>query len=169
MATDRGELTQLLGQLGQVGQQPDRALLDQVKAHGRAAVRPLIQMAVDEQLHHADSTSPEVWAPVHAVQILGELGSAEAIEPLLPLFDQLNDDALAQILPQAFGGIGAPAVAPLRTLLFDRTRDVWARVRVAESLGEIGRRHPETHSEVTSTLVARLDPAESQEPDDECL
>lgn len=169
VATDSGKLTQLLGQLCQVGQQPDRALLDRVKAHGQAAVRPLIQMAVDEKLHHADSTSPEVWAPLHAIQILGELGSAEAIEPLLPLFDQLNDDALAEILPQAFGGIGAPAVAPLRTVLVDRARDVWPRVRAAESLGEIGRRHPETRAEVTSALIARLDPAESQVPDDECL
>ena len=169
VATDGDELARLLGQLCQVGQQPDRALLDQVKAYGQAAVRPLIQMAVDEKLHHADSTSPEVWAPLHAVQILGELGSVEAVDPLLLLFDQPNDDALADLLPQAFGGIGAPAVAPLRTLLFDRARDIWARVQVAASLGEIGQRHPETHAEVTSALVARLDPAESQEPDDECL
>lgn len=169
VASDSGELTQLLGQLCHVGQDPDRALLDRIKAHGQAAVRPLIEMAVDEKLHHADSKSPEVWAPLHAIEILGELGSAEAIEPLLPLLGQLSDDALAQVLPRAFGGIGAPAVAPLRALLFDRARDVWARVRAARSLGEIGRRHPETRAEVTSALVARLDPAESQVPDDECL
>src|SRR6188508_2378651 len=60
VATDSDELARLLGQLCQVGQQPDRALLDRVKAYGQAAVRPLIQMAVDEKLHHADSTSPEV-------------------------------------------------------------------------------------------------------------
>jgi tetratricopeptide (TPR) repeat protein len=166
---DTSDLNQVLGELCQAGQQPDRALLDRVKAHGQVVVRPLIQMAVDEKLHGADSSSSEVWAPLHAIQILGELGSFEAIEPLLPLFDRVDDDALAQILPQAFGGIGAPAVAPLRAILFDRARDTWARVRAAGCLGEIGRRHPETHSEVTSTLVARLDPAESQVPDDECV
>jgi tetratricopeptide (TPR) repeat protein len=164
-----GDLNQVLGELCQAGQQPDRALLDRVKAHGQAAVHPLIQIAVDEKLHGADSTSAAVWAPLHAIQILGELGSVEAIEPLLPLIDQVDDDWLAQTLPQAFGGIGAPAVAPMRAILFDRARDVWARVRAAKSLGEIGRRHPETRSEVTSTLVARLDPAESRVPDDECL
>ncbi|MCC6177191.1 MAG: SEC-C domain-containing protein [Chloroflexi bacterium] len=167
--TGTGDLNRSLGQLCQAGQHPDQSLLERIKAHGEAAVHPLIQLAVDEKLHGADSSNPEVWAPLHAIQILGELGSVEAIEPLLPLFDRVNDDSLAQMIPQAFGGIGAPAVAPLRTLLFDRARDIWARVRAAQSLGEIGRRQPETRSEVTSTLVARLDPAESRVPDDECL
>jgi tetratricopeptide (TPR) repeat protein len=164
-----GELSQSLDELRQAGQTPDRALLDRVKAHGRAAVRPLIEMAVDEELHNADSDSAEVWAPLHAIQLLGELGAAEAVEPLLPLFGRVDDDYLAEALPDAFGGLGASAVAPLRALLFDRTQDVWARVRVAESLGKIGQRHPETRPDVVSTLVARLDPTESQVPDDEIL
>src|SRR4051794_26593069 len=169
MATDTGDLSQLLGQLRQAGQKPGRTLLDRVKAHGQATVRPLIEMAVDEKLHNADSDSPEVWAPVHATQLLGELGAPEAIEPLLPLFDWVDDDYLAETLPEAFGGIGAPAVAPLRALLFDRGKNVWARARAAESLGKIGQGHPETRSDVVSALVACLDPVESQVPEDELL
>src|SRR5262245_37917210 len=107
-----GDLSQLLGELRQAGQKPGRTLLDRVKAHGQAARRPLIEMAVDEKLHTADSDSPEVWAPLHAIQLLGQLGASEAIEPLLPLFNWVDDDYLAQTLPEAFGGIGAPAVAP---------------------------------------------------------
>jgi hypothetical protein len=159
----------LLGELRQAGQAPDRSLLDRVKAHGQAAVRPLIEMATDEELHNAESERPEVWAPLHAIQLLGELGATEAIAPLLPFFDRVNDDYLAQTLPDAFGGIGAPAVVALRALLFDRSKDVWARIRVAESLGKIGQRHPETRSEVVSTLVARLDPVQSRVPADELL
>lgn len=169
MVPGASDLNQLLGELRRVGRQPDRALLDRVKAHGQAAVRPLIEMAIDEQLNNAPSDSPEVWAPLHAVELLGELGAPEAVEPLLQLFDRVDDDYLAQMLPEAFGGIGAPGIAPLRALLFDRSRDVWARVRATESLGKIGQRHPETRSEVTSAVVARLDPAESQVPEDEIL
>jgi hypothetical protein len=166
---DDAGLNRLLGELRKAGRKPDRALLDRVEAYGRAVVQPLIDMAVDEELHNADSKAPEVWAPLHAIQILGELGASEAIEPLLPLFDWVDDDALAETLPEAFGGIGAPAVAPLRALLFDRGRDVWARVRATEGLGQIGQRHLETRSEVVSALVARLDPNESQLPEDEIL
>jgi HEAT repeat protein len=161
MVPGKGDLSHLLGELRQAGQEPDRVLLDRVKAHGQAALRPLIEMAVDEKLHNADSGSPEVWAPLHAIQLLGELGAPEAIEPLLPLFNWVDDDYLAQTLPEAFGGIGAPAVAPLRTLLFDRGKNIWARTRAAESLGKIGQGHPERRSDVVSPLVARLDPAES--------
>src|SRR5438067_1226840 len=166
-ASDTGALSQLLGELRQAGQKPGRTLLDRVKAHGQATVRPLIEMVVDEKLHNADSDSPQVWAPLHAIQLLGELGAPEAIEPLLPLFDWVDDDYLAETLPEAFGGIGTPAVAPLRAVLFDRGKNVWARVRVAESLGKIGQGHPETRSDVVSALVARLDPAESRVPEDE--
>src|SRR5207245_2249066 len=60
-------------------------------------------------------------------------------------------------------------LAPLRAFLFDRDKNVWARSRAAESLGKMGQRHPETRSEVVSALVARLDPDQSQVPEDEIL
>ncbi len=169
MGTNTGDLKKLLAELRQAGQKPDRVLLDRVKAYGQGAVRPLIEMAVDKKLHSADSNSPEVWALLHAIQLLGELGASEAVEPLLPPFDWVDDDYLAQTLPEAFGGIGAPAVEPLRALLFDRTKDVFARARAAESLSKIGQRHHETRAVVVSSLVARLDPVESQSPKDEIL
>ncbi|MCL5962263.1 MAG: tetratricopeptide repeat protein, partial [Chloroflexi bacterium] len=169
MGTYTSDLNQLLAELRQAVRKPDRALLDRIRAYGQGAVRPLIEMAVDEDLHNADSKSPEVWAPLHAIQLLGELGASEAIEPLLPLFDRVDDDYLAQTLPEAFGGIGAPAVGPLRALLFDRSKDIFARARAAEGLSKIGQLHHETRSDVVNALVARLDPVESQSPKDEIL
>ena len=166
---DTSDLGELLGELRQAGQTPDQTLLERIKQHGQAAVRPLLELAVDEELNNAESDRPEVWAPLHAIQLLGDLGAAEAVEPLLPFFDWVEDDYLAETLPGAFGGIGAPAVLPLRGLLFDRSHDVWARVRVADSLGEIAKRHPATRFDVVSALVARLDPAESQVPEDEIV
>ncbi|MDO8670721.1 MAG: DUF1186 domain-containing protein [Dehalococcoidia bacterium] len=163
------DLPRLLHQLRLVGQDPDRALLDSVKSFGQASVRSLIEIAIDDRLLNTDYDSPEAWAPLHAIQLLGELGASEAVEPLLPLFDSIDDSWLAETLPVAYGGFGAPALAPLRSLLFDRTKLVWARVRAAESLGNVGQRHPETRSDVVNLLVARLDPAESQTHEDESL
>lgn len=163
------DLKQLLAELRRGGRKPNRILLDRIKSYGQDAVHPLIGLAVDEKLHTADSNSPEVWAPLHAIRLLGKLGASEAIEPLLPLFEWVDDDYLAETLSEAFGGIGSPAVEPLRTLLFDRTKDVFARVRAAEALSKIGQRHRETRSVVVNALVARLDPVESQSPRDEIL
>jgi len=152
---------EVLAELRQAGQDPDQALLDRVKALGPAAVRPLIEMATDESLHGAETESPEVWAPLHAIQILGELGAAEAVEPLLPLLAQ-DDEWLDELLPECLGRIGRPALASLRVYLFDRTHDVWARERAAGALTKIVQHHPELRSDVVDALVARLDPAETQ-------
>ena len=157
-----------LWRLRQAGQHPERSLLAQVKALGPAVVGPLVEMATDRQLHEAGTGSPEVWAPLHAIRLLGELGAPEAVEPLLPLF-AWDDDWLAEALPECFGQIGRAALAPLRVLLFDRTQDSWTAGRAAAGLRQIAERHPELRSEAVAALIARLDPEESQTPDDEMV
>jgi tetratricopeptide (TPR) repeat protein len=165
---DTNSVNEALAQLRQAGQHPDPALLERVKALGPAAVGPLIEMATDESLHGAETESPEVWAPLHAIEILGELAAAEAVEPLLSLLAS-EDEWLDQLLPECLGRIGAPALPPLHAYLFDRSHDVWARSRAAAALKQMAQRHPDLHADVVDALVARLDPAETQEPDDEKL
>jgi tetratricopeptide (TPR) repeat protein len=169
MELDASDLKQLLARLRQAGQHPDQGLLDQIKALGPAAAGPLVEIATDEKLHYADQESPEVWAPLHAVRLLGELEAAEAVEPLLPLFG-MDDDWLAEALPEAFGRIGRPALQPLRELLFDRTQDeIWAAGRAATGLRKIAEHHPELRADAVAALVDRLDPKETRVPDDETL
>jgi tetratricopeptide (TPR) repeat protein len=157
-----------LSRLRQAGQHPERSLLAQVKALGPAVVGPLVEMATDRRLHEAEAGSPDVWAPLHAIRLLGELGAPEAVEPLLPLF-AWDDDWLAEALPECFGRIGGPALGPLRGLLFDRTQDRWTAGRAAAGLRQIAERHPELRAEAVAALVARLDPEESRTPDDETV
>ena len=163
-----GDPNALLARLRQAGQHPAQSLLAQVKALGPAVVGPLVEMATDRRLHEAEAASPDVWAPLHAIRLLGELGAPEAVEPLLPLF-AWDDDWLAEALPECFGRIGGPALGPLRGLLFDRGHDQWAAGRAAAGLRQIAERHPELRAEVVAALVARLDPKESRTPDDETV
>jgi hypothetical protein len=165
---DPNDVNEVLAELRQAGQHPDQALLDRVKALGPAAVGPLIAMATDASLYEAETENPEVWAPLHAVQILSELEVAEAVEPLLPLLAS-DDEWLDQLLPECLGRIGAPALPPLRAYLFDRAHDVWARSRAAEALKQMAQHHPDLRTDVVAALVACLDPAETQAPDDERL
>ncbi len=158
----------LLEELRQAGEEPAPALLDHIKALGSAAVQPLIALATDEALHNADAEDPEGWAPLHAIELLGELGAAEAVEPLLPLLGW-HDDALLELLPQALGRIGQPAVAPLRALLSDRDQDMWARESAAAALAQIAQQHPDTRDEVVAILVKALDAAEPHTPARETL
>jgi len=49
-------------------------------------IAELITMLADESLRNAESTGDEMWAPIHAWRILGQLRAAEAIPARL---DQL--------------------------------------------------------------------------------
>jgi hypothetical protein len=160
------EQERLLRELREAGQSPDAALFDQVRVLGPAVVPALIAMATDEQLHYAGEDAPEVWAPLHAIQLLGELEAAEAVEPLLPLLTW-DDDWLEERLPDTLGRIGQPALAPLRALLGDRTQSLWTRARAARGLARAANHHPELRAEAVDALVAQLDPAETRVPVDE--
>jgi hypothetical protein len=69
-------------------------------------------MACDAALNQADSTSSEVWAPMHAWRALGQMRAEEAVLPLLALLRAAEDDeaagdeAAGEELPAVFGMIG---------------------------------------------------------------
>ncbi len=85
----------------------------------------LIRMALDEELHWADSESKQVWAPIHAWRALGQLRAEAAVEPLLHLFrriDEDNDDWVGEELPQVYGMIGPAAIPALAVCLADESQ-----------------------------------------------
>src|SRR5215212_1283956 len=100
-ATDGEALVRLLTQAGQ--QLPAR-LKERILAFGPSVIPPLVAILKDETLA-ADDAPGEGWAPIHAVELLGELKAAEAIEPLLRVLVReewgtyLHDGAL-QALPR---------------------------------------------------------------------
>lgn len=49
----------------------------------REHIGDLIRMACDAGLNQAESTSGEVWAPMHAWRALGQMRAEEAVVPLL--------------------------------------------------------------------------------------
>jgi tetratricopeptide (TPR) repeat protein len=155
-------------ELIQAGQQLDPTRIDRVESLGPAVAPALIEMAVDEALHHAESDNPAVWAPIHAIHILGDMKSAEAVEPLLSLLTW-DDYELGEFVEEALGKIGRPALQPLRALLFDRSQAGSTRNQAACGLEQIGKFHPELRVEVVEALAARLAAAETQTPEDEGL
>ena len=66
-------------------------------------VPDLIRMATDMDLNRSPLHNLEVWAPLHAWRTLGQLRAKEATEPLVRLFEQLEDDDwLPSDLPVVF-------------------------------------------------------------------
>jgi hypothetical protein len=154
------DIEELLAELRQAGETPDQALLDRIEEQGSAVVQPLVAMALEAETAVVDAESPEAWAPLHAVRLLGTLTPPEAVEPLLPLLAS-DWDWLVEDLMKTLGRVGEPAVEPLRSMLFDRSHGMWTRAHAGDALGEIGQVHPELRGEVVATLRRRLVPEET--------
>lgn len=134
---------------------------------GREQVPDLIRMATDPDLNWADSESAEVWAPIHAWRALGQLRAEEAIEPLLGLFEELDDsDWLTEDMPEVFGLLGPPAIPALATFLADKRHGLWPRVTASDSLEHISTQHPEARDACAAALARQL---EAFRQDDETL
>ena len=125
---------------------------------GSEQIPDLIRMATDEELRWADSESLEVWAPIHAWRTLGTLHAEAAIEPLLPLLkdiDENDDDWVQEELPEVYGRIGPAAIPALAAYMADTTHHLWARVAVVDSLEKIAKMHPESRDECARHKHAR--------------
>ena len=123
-------------------------------------VPDLIRMALDEELSTSDSDSAEVWAPLHAWRALGQLGAAEAVQPLLSLMHRVDDDGddwVGEDLPIVFGLIGPAAIPALADYLSDHDHGLWARIAVLVGLNEIAKRHPEVRADCAAVIVRALE------------
>ncbi len=115
-------------------------------------VPSLLELVADETLNHADAESKDVWVPLHAWRTLGQIGSREAVAPLIALFDQyVEDDWALSELPIVMGKIGESAIAPLSNYLNETHHDEFARAMSADSLLEIVKHYPTCREQVIQT------------------
>ncbi len=131
---------------------------------GPEHVPDLIRMALDE----AALDDPATWAPIHAWRALGQLRAEEAIEPLIQLFqdiDDFDDDWVMEEMPSVFALIGPAAIPALADYVLDTSHGTWARVAATRSLKEIGTDHPNVRSACISVLTAALERFEALEPE----
>src|SRR6476620_8744908 len=102
-------------QLRREGLRPSEQLARSITKAGSAAVEPLLALATQIELLHEEE--PECFGPLHALRLLGELGSLEIVAPLLrqfPISLEYEDEKVPQIwadeVPQIIGRLGKPAV-----------------------------------------------------------
>lgn len=132
---------------------------------GPEQVPELIRLAADSVLNWSDSESREVWAPLHAWRALGQLQAAEAIEPLIGLFDELEDpDWFNEDMPEVFGQIGPVAIPALAAFLAEPAHELFARITASTSIEAIGKRHPEARAEAIAVLTRQLDHRQRNDP-----
>ncbi len=133
-----------------------------------AAVEPLITILADNKLR--DPSGPGGgFGPVHAAVLLGRLGSARAVEPLLDtLATTFPPDALYIAVSQALSPLGAalpsPILARLPTAVGTYRQELWyllagAKVRDARIFDQLLQAFAEQPEEGTMRLAEYGDPA----------
>lgn len=121
-------------------------------------VPELVRMATDPALARAPSNSDEVWGPVHAWRVLGQLRAPEAVEPLLAVVRaQADDDWVSADLPEVLARIGSAALPGLAAMLQDRTVGQDARMTAASGLARLAQREDEHRAAVVDLLAGALD------------
>jgi len=129
--------------------------------HGfsQAHIPELITMLTDEDLWYAESTSDEVWAPIHAWRVLGQLQAVDAIPVLLDQLYRIDDDDndwVGEEFPDVFAMIGISAIPSITQYLAEAEHGLFARVCAAHSLANIGKRHADARQSCLTSLEDQL-------------
>jgi hypothetical protein len=136
---------------------------------GPEHVPELIRLLQDEELAGGDPESPEVYAQVHAWRALGQLRAESAIEPLLELLSQQEDDEtwsdwVTEEVPAVLGMIGPVARPAAAARLEQRGELKRVPTYYSQALTEIALRHPEVRQEVIGHLTRALEAAPQNDP-----
>jgi HEAT repeat protein len=135
----------LIEELFEQGQQkwkPEQLALCQ--AHREEAIHALIELVADEDLQLEDAPA-EGYAPIHAVELLGELQAVEAIRPLIDIVADVEPDAIIRDAAiYALIKIGPPACEPVLTLM-RYSQILEAKLALAQVVSEIGQRDEQAY------------------------
>jgi hypothetical protein len=149
-------------QLRREGLRPSEQLVRAITKAGSAAISPLLALATDTELMHEEA--PDCFAPLHALRLLGEVGTVEIIEPLLrqfPISLDYDEEELPQLWvresTQIIGHLGAPAIDPLWQIIDDEEWNIDARSGALNALDYVTAMAPETHDTIIAGLRERLE------------
>ena len=126
----------------------------------------LVRMVLDDDLNERDETDPAVWAPLHALKVLGVLGPVEAAEPLTECLD-MDDEWFDEELPKVYAAIGPESIPVLRAYLYDVAHEPRARSVASECLAAIAQQHAEAYAEIVDLLTAFLGRPEADDSAEE--
>jgi len=117
-------------------------------------VPALLALFADESINTLNSDRAEVWAPLYAWRILGQLASEEAIRPIVQSFDTLHeDDSALSELPGVVGMIGPAAIAELWNYWRQSGKDEFSYVMAMDALCEIAKQHSASREQIIKIYI----------------
>jgi len=130
-----------------------RAAVDEFIRRGNSMIEPLSKILLEES--NWTKERPEFWTPIHAVFILGAIGTQEAVSPLITAIkwsEKYNVDWVFEVFPSIFGKIGIPALESLRQFVQDKEQDWYVRTIALQGLASITLKNPEVADDIFSYI-----------------
>jgi hypothetical protein len=127
--------------------------VDEFIKRGNCMIEPLSQIVLEES--NWDKEVPEFWTPIHAVFILGAIGTQETIAPLITALkwsEEYDVDWVFEAFPAIFGKIGTPAIDDLRQFVQDKEQDWYTRTIALQGLASITLKNLEVADEIFSYI-----------------
>ena len=128
-----------------------------------ADVSDLIQLAVEDDLDWQDDF--ECYAPIHACRALGQLRAESAIQAMIALLADHDNDWFMEELPVIFGMIGPAAIPALAVYINSTQTSVWSKVAASGGLEQIVSRHPDYRDECVALITDVLSRHQHQPPE----
>ena len=137
--------------LRRTGERLPAELREQIITRGPPVVPELIEILRDEELGAEDGPS-DGWPPIHAVDLLVELGAVEAIEPMLDIlaetdWDTIIHDRIVLRLPALRGAVLEPALARIVPGIDEALHD-----NLCSILADLGVKDERVYAELCKTF-----------------
>lgn len=119
----------------------------------------LTEMVFDEELNSLidnEENEDKLFAPVHAVMVLGQLKAEKPFKLLLASLDIDDDDYYRSAVTYYLKTIGNPFVAELTAYFLDETKNLFNRMLVLEAMEQIDEKSDNTVSMLEETMVHYL-------------
>ncbi len=126
-----------------------RTAVDEFIKRGNSMIEPLSKIVLEES--NWTKERPEFWTPIHAVFILGAIGTQETIAPLITAIkwsEKYNVDWVFEVFPSIFGKIGMPALESLRQFVQDKEQDWYVRTIALQGLAAVAVYNPEAENDI---------------------
>ena len=138
---------------------------------GPEDIPELIRMATDRKLRDLEQEEyededPDFWAPIHAIRALGQLHAESAIEPLVNLLAELqdqDDEWMLEEMPSVYCMIGPAAIPAVTAYLADSSHDMYSRAYASNGLIEIANRYPASREECIAAISKQLEAFEEND------
>jgi len=127
----------------------------------------LIKIFEDEDFDAENIDETEAWAPIHTLILFGVLKLDKAIEPILKVFQLLDDldNYMWDWLPTVIGVYGEKFIEPMTKFLYDESKEEISRSVAGEALVQIGQNYLDEKGKCIKILADFLEQADEETSD----